>query len=222
MHPSQAELTGDLADYIAEQLPDELRYADPDLKPAKAPGEIDRAVLERLKNALPFAAALRDDLLHDWFGRFITRYLAALVPAALDKPLDLATFRKQLDEGAQLLRHPWSRLAWYQHKSACTLYANGGAYPATPALAQALCEQRIHANQEDQCQRAQPAAGADQRCLIAGNHASAAEHTPMKLQDFHLEVADWSSLTSAARCSTCAKPCSSRAGSTRGTRTRRP
>src|SRR6185437_11852169 len=25
--PSQAELTGDLADYIAEQLPEELRYA---------------------------------------------------------------------------------------------------------------------------------------------------------------------------------------------------
>jgi 50S ribosomal protein L16 3-hydroxylase len=140
--PSQAELTGDLADYIAEQLPEELRYADPDLKPAKATGEIDRAAFERLKQALPFAAALRDDLLRDWFGRFITRYRNAQVPAPLEKPLDAAALAKQLGAGAQLLRHPWSRLAWSRGKSACTLYVSGHAYPATPGLAQQLCEQR--------------------------------------------------------------------------------
>jgi len=140
--PSQAELTGDLADFIAEHLPEELRYADPDLKPATATGEIDRAAIERLKDALPFAAALRDDLLRDWFGRFITRYRNAQIPAPLDKPLAEAALAKQLDAGAQLLRHPWSRLAWSRGKSACTLYASGHAYPATPALAQQLCEQR--------------------------------------------------------------------------------
>jgi len=141
--PSQAELTGDLADYIAEHLPEELRYADPDLKPATAGGEIDRAAIERLKDALPFAAALRDDLLRDWFGRFITRYRSAQAPAAPGKPLTEAALAKQLDAGAQLLRHPWSRLAWSRGKSGCTLYANGQAYPATPALAQQLCEQRM-------------------------------------------------------------------------------
>jgi len=140
--PSQAELTGDLADFIAEHLPEELRYADPDLKPATATGEIDRAAIERLKDALPFAAALRDDMLHDWFGRFITRYRNAQTPAPLEKPLGEAALAKQLDAGAQLLRHPWSRLAWSRGKSACTLYASGHAYPATPALAQQLCEQR--------------------------------------------------------------------------------
>ena len=140
--PSQAELTGDLADHIAEHLPEELRYADPDLKPAKATGEIDRAAIERLKMALPFAAVLRDDMLHDWFGRFITRYRNAQVPAPLEKPLNEAALAKQLAAGAQLLRHPWSRLAWSQGKSGCTLYVSGHAYPATPALAQQLCEQR--------------------------------------------------------------------------------
>ncbi|MFZ0872795.1 MAG: cupin domain-containing protein [Rhodanobacter sp.] len=140
--PSQAELTGDLADHIAEHLPEELRYADPDLKPAKATGEIDRATIERLRTALPFAAALSDDMLRDWFGRFITRYRNAQVPAALDKPLDAATFAKQLKAGAQLLRHPWSRLAWSRGKSAGTLYVSGHAYPATPSQAQQLCEQR--------------------------------------------------------------------------------
>lgn len=140
--PSQAELTGDLADHIAEHLPEELRYADPDLKPAKAAGEIDRAAIDRLRTALPFAAALNDDMLRDWFGCFITRYRNAQVPASLDKPLNDAALAKQLDAGAQLLRHPWSRLAWSRGKSSCTLYVSGQAYPATPALAQQLCEQR--------------------------------------------------------------------------------
>lgn len=140
--PSQAELTGDLADYIAEQLPDELRYADPDLKPAKATGEIDRAALERLKETLPFAAALREDPLRDWFGRFITRYRNAQTPAPLEKPLGADKFATKLVTGARLLRHPWSRLAWSRGKTGCMLYACGEAYPATPALAQQLCEQR--------------------------------------------------------------------------------
>lgn len=140
--PSQAELTGDLADHIAERLPEELRYADPDLTPAKAIGEIDRAAIERLKAALPFAAALDDAMLRDWFGRFITRYRNAQVPAALDKPMSEAAFDRQLDNLPTLLRHPWSRMAWTRAKSGCTLFVSGHAYPATPALARQLCEQR--------------------------------------------------------------------------------
>lgn len=140
--PSQAELTGDLADHIAERLPEELRYSDPDLTPAKATGKIDRAAIERLKSALPFASALRDDMLADWFGRFITRYRNAQIAAPLEKTLSEAALAKQLAAGALLLRHPWSRMAWTQSKSSCALYVSGVAYPTTPALAQQLCEQR--------------------------------------------------------------------------------
>ena len=140
--PSQAELTGDLADYIAEQLPEELRYADPDLKPATSTGEIDRAVLERLKQALPFAAALRDEALHDWFGRFITRYRNAQAPAPLAKPIAADTLAAKMAAGAQLLRHPWARMAWNRSKTSGVLYVSGQAYAATPVLAQQLCEQR--------------------------------------------------------------------------------
>ena len=79
--PSQAELTGDLADYLAERLADELRYTDPDLQPAKAIGEIDA----RSDGAPAHRAAVRrrleEDSLRDWFGRFITRYRQAQAPA---------------------------------------------------------------------------------------------------------------------------------------------
>ncbi len=141
--PSQAELTGDLADHIAERLPDDLRYTDADLKPVTHVGEIDRATVTRLRNALPFAAALDDAMLTDWFGRFITRYRTAQVVAPVSKPLSAATLAKKLTPNVQLLRHPWTRLAWSRNRTACTLYANGEAYPAAPTLAQALCAQRM-------------------------------------------------------------------------------
>jgi 50S ribosomal protein L16 3-hydroxylase len=142
--PSQAELTGDLADYLAERLPEEQRFTDPDLTPAKAAGEIDKATLARLKDALPFAAALDDETLRDWFGSFITRYRCAQTPAPLDKPLTEAALQKKFAAGAQLLRHPWSRLAWSRGKSGCMLYACGHAWPATPELATQLCGQRTY------------------------------------------------------------------------------
>lgn len=140
--PSQAELVGDLADYLAEQLPEEQRYADPDLAPVKRTGEIDKDALRRVRAAVPLAATLNDATLLDWFGRFITRYRTAQTPLAPAKPLSEAALIKQFSGGASLLRHPWSRMAWAQVGSRCTLYANGHAYPATVQRAIQLCSQR--------------------------------------------------------------------------------
>jgi 50S ribosomal protein L16 3-hydroxylase len=140
--PSQAELVGDLADYLAEHLPEDMRYTDPDLSPAKRVGEINKAALQRLRTALPTAATLDDATLLDWFGRFITRYRAAQTPAVPDKPLSEAAMMKQLDSGASVLRHPWSRMAWSQRGTHCTLYANGHAYQASTPWAERLCTER--------------------------------------------------------------------------------
>lgn len=140
--PSQAELVGDLADYLAEHLPEEQRYADPDLAPVKQPGKIDPAALTRVRAAVPFAATLDDATLLDWFGRFITRYRSAQAPLPPSKPVSEAALMKQLADGASLLRHPWSRMAWGQHGTHCTLYANGHAYPASASHAAQICGQR--------------------------------------------------------------------------------
>ena len=140
--PSRAELTGDLADYLAERLPDELRYADADLAPAKAIGEIDRAALARVREALPFAAALDDATLTDWFGRFITRYRNAQLPVPPEKELTEAALRKPLDGGASLLRHPWARMAWARGKRGATLFVNGHAYPTSAEWAAKVCSER--------------------------------------------------------------------------------
>lgn len=140
--PSQAELVGDLADYLAEHLPEDMRYADPDLQPAKRAGEIGDDALKRIRLALPFAAGMDKATLIDWFGRFITRYRSAQTPLAPARPLGEAALMKHLAGGSSLLRHPWSRFAWSQQGSRCTLFANGHAYPATSRWAQRLCSHR--------------------------------------------------------------------------------
>ncbi|WP_329740608.1 cupin domain-containing protein [Dyella sp. A6] len=137
--PSQAELTGDLADYLAERLDEDQRYTDPDLAPAKTRGEIDRAALARLRTTLPMAAGLDDATLRDWFGRFITRYRNAQTPAPPNRPLSAAGLLKKLQGGAELLHHPWSRMAWARDRKTAVLFANGQVWPTTPELAGQLC-----------------------------------------------------------------------------------
>jgi len=140
--PSQAELTGDLADYLAERMPEELRYTDADLAPVKRIGEIDTAALNRLRQALPFAAALGRDLLADWFGRFITRYRIAQDTAAPAKATTPAAFDKALDAGATLVRHPFARMAWVRGKKNATLYVSGHPYASSIDLAERLSGER--------------------------------------------------------------------------------
>ncbi|MBB3226782.1 50S ribosomal protein L16 3-hydroxylase [Luteibacter sp. Sphag1AF] len=141
--PSQAELTGDLADFLAERMPEELRYADPDLTPAKHAGEIDLSAINRLRQALPFAVALDRELLADWFGRFITRYRNAQMAAAPAKATTRAALDKALDGGARILRHPYARLAWVRQRKGATLYVSGHGYACPADLAERLCQRRI-------------------------------------------------------------------------------
>ncbi len=137
--PSKAELTGDLADYLAERLSEDERYADPDLQPASRPGEIDAQALRRVRAAVPMTAGLPDPQLLDWFGRFATRYRAAQSPVPADEVLEPAQLMARLAAGDVLIRHPWARLAWGGEGEASWLFACGQAYPAQAATAQTLC-----------------------------------------------------------------------------------
>src|SRR6201991_775855 len=137
--PSKAELTGDLADFIAERLADEDRYTDPDLAPATAVGEIDAAALARVRAAVPTAAILDDDTLADWFGRFITRYRSAQTIAGPARAMTVPALEKHLAAGREFLRHPWARLAWVRHGRHARLFASGHGYDTNTGFARAVC-----------------------------------------------------------------------------------
>lgn len=136
--PSTADLLFDFAGHVADSLPDSLRFADPDLKPAADSGEIDEAALRRARRALgPAAAMLDDDAFAEWFGGFITRYRTAQVPAPRKRPVDRTLLETRLPR-LRLERDPWSRFAWRRQGNHARLYANGDGFDAPLAWARAL------------------------------------------------------------------------------------
>jgi len=136
--PAAGELLFDFAGHVAEALPESLRFADPDLKPAGDAGEIDAAALHRARRAVgPASAALDDDAFADWFGGFITRYHAAQVPAPRKRGVDRASLAERLPR-VVLERDPWTRFAWRRRKRDARLYAAGAAFDAPLGWAREL------------------------------------------------------------------------------------
>ncbi|KGI78184.1 cupin domain-containing protein [Oleiagrimonas soli] len=142
--PAHAELLTDLVDHVAEQLPEQQRYRDPDLRPAPTPGEIDEAALNRLCARLgPAADLLSRDALAEWFGCFITRYRSAQFAAPPARKRSHKQLLNALAAGATFVRHPWTRFAWVRRRGGATLFAAGNAYHCTMSMARWLCSERI-------------------------------------------------------------------------------
>jgi 50S ribosomal protein L16 3-hydroxylase len=142
--PSEAELLLDLSEHIAEGLPEDRRYTDPDLRPAPTPGEIDEAALNRLGAKLgPLADMMPRDELAEWFGRFITRYRSAQFAAPPARRMTRKQLLNALAVGATFMRHPWTRFAWVRRRGGATLFAAGESYRCTLSMARWLCSDRI-------------------------------------------------------------------------------
>lgn len=139
--PAESELLLDLAECLAEKLPETQRYADPDLRPARAPGLIDATALKRVRELLgPMAQRMKSAELALWFGRMITRYRSATVIAGDPKPVSIEQVREQLSGGRAVLRHPFARFAWLEHGTdGAALFAAGNLVYCPRALAEALC-----------------------------------------------------------------------------------
>ena len=129
--PSAAELLGDYCDSLAADAPESLRYADPDLQPAKDGYEIDDAAMHRVVEALRQLRMDDPDRFGDWFGGFITTYRSAVQPAPAETPRPRIEMEWDLAHGASLLRHPWSRMAWrraHAKGAGARLYAGGTSH----------------------------------------------------------------------------------------------
>ena len=123
--PSSAELIGDYLDTLIADADDAMRYHDEDLTVPQDPNEIDARAMERAIEALNALRMNDPDLVGDWFGRFITTYRASgdVMPAP-DTPSRIE-MEWDLQQGARLLRHPFSRFAWRRRSKGATLFCNG-------------------------------------------------------------------------------------------------
>ena len=143
--PSMSELLIDFAETLAEALPDELRFLDPDLAPANGDGEIDEVALERVLGAMPWlrvvpsnkekkkhvgktdgcSGEVGSSLLRTWFPRFITRYRSAHTAMPRARPLPDDAFNRAFAQSAQAVRNPWSRAAWLRAGRGAALFVAG-------------------------------------------------------------------------------------------------
>lgn len=123
--PSAAELLGDFVDTLGADADEALRYGDPDLQPASDPNEIDAAAMDRAVEALNLLRMNDPERLGDWFGRFMTVYRNAgeVLPGGDER--SRIEVEWDLQHGARLWRHPYSRMAWRKAKRAARLYVNG-------------------------------------------------------------------------------------------------
>ncbi len=124
--PSSAELIGDWLDTLIADADEAIRYHDEDLAVPKDPWEIDGRAMERVVEALNALRMNDPDRLGDWFGRFITTYRASndVVPAPGAERSRIEV-EWDLQHGAVLQRHPFSRLAWRRCKGGATLFCSG-------------------------------------------------------------------------------------------------
>jgi 50S ribosomal protein L16 3-hydroxylase len=126
--PSRAELLVDLAEELAASLPEEARYADPDLAEPRDAFEIDDAAFARVDQALSSLASMDAKSRRRWFGRFITRYRSAGEIAPAPKTPGFESALKSLAAGGLLLRHPFSRSAWAKQGKDALLFVDGEAW----------------------------------------------------------------------------------------------
>ncbi|MEL1264640.1 cupin domain-containing protein [Pseudoxanthomonas putridarboris] len=126
--PSSAELISDWLDTLVADADEGIRYHDEDLSPPKDPNEIDADAMKRVVEALNALRMNDPDKLGDWFGRFITTYRASgeVMPAPGQR--SRIEVEWDLQQGALLQRHPFSRLAWRRRQKGATLFCNGVDY----------------------------------------------------------------------------------------------
>lgn len=140
--PSVGELLVDLAHSLAGELDPDWRYGDLDLQPVDNPGQLDAAVVDRVRALLDRALALDDSTLGNWFARVVTSPKVEFAAQALDHPFTAQTLGAELSAGEPLERNPGSRLAYRAEETGLQLYVDGqghGLDPGLDGLVRLLC-----------------------------------------------------------------------------------
>lgn len=113
-------------EYIG-QLVSEFFYQDPDLKATSRPGLIDNQARDRIREII-HSMPQADDLIDDWFGRFITEPMRGSGPYLPDKPMNALDFEQAMEEQGVCYRSEDTRFAYYDNEDGFRLYINGDVY----------------------------------------------------------------------------------------------
>ncbi|NIM01312.1 MAG: cupin domain-containing protein [Acidobacteria bacterium] len=124
--PQQKELAAAFGADLTERADAGLRYADPDLTAREEPGEIDGAMLRRVRAVLD-GIDRGDDALAGWFGRFATEPKRERPDPEGDLEWTPARLREAwTDPGFLLERAAPARFAHYRHADGSVSLFVGG------------------------------------------------------------------------------------------------
>ncbi len=126
--PSHAELVAGFLQRVVMGVDQGRLYADPDLAPARAPGEIAPTAIARMRAIVAGAtAAVRGPDFARFLGERLTEPRAEVV--AHPRKLTRAKVRQRLRGGATLVRRPGARLAYVTRPDGgAELFADGRAW----------------------------------------------------------------------------------------------
>ncbi|MGI9273391.1 MAG: JmjC domain-containing protein, partial [Endozoicomonas sp.] len=138
--PSHKEILMHFTDFLADQLPEHLRYSDPDQEEVKSTGEIDDRAIDRLQVILQQYLGNRE-LIDQWFGEQMTQ------PKYSQQSEDACQNWDELLEGysdCYLLVEAGARFAYRDAGQGFRLFADGESYlcpsDETRMLGQRLCQ----------------------------------------------------------------------------------
>ena len=140
--PSRAELVEHWSEHLVDAMPDEDRYADPDLKRQDHPGEIAASAINRLHGLVLEALSDRTAFAR-WFGAYSSQPKYADTDWQPEEPADVNMARALIAAQVPLCRNPASRFAFMaQADDAVTLFVDGQSFDCVgdgAVLARALC-----------------------------------------------------------------------------------
>ncbi len=145
--PSHRDILLDFSESIAEELSDEVRYADPDLVPQINPGQITPEAVKSVQNIIRQYAEDYDGLAQ-WFGCYMTspKYQDEETP---QEEHHLADVRQHIASGGRLIRNEGSRFAFQEHGKILWVFVDGRQYICSELmtdLVKTLCAERTLEN----------------------------------------------------------------------------
>ena len=140
--PSRSELIGYWADDLIADLPDDDRYADPDLQKPKNPGEIGGDAIDRLHAMVTEKLTDREAFVR-WFGEYSSTPKYPDLDWRPEEPISIEQFRKMITTGTKLTRNPASRFSFIAaNKKTALLFIDGQTMECSNDLAQFLCSNK--------------------------------------------------------------------------------
>ena len=126
--PSRGDLIAGWSEHLLDEMQDDDRYADPDLRAQENPGEIGAEAIARL-HSMVTGKMLDRDSFACWFGRYVSGPKYPDLDWRPEAPVTVEEMRERLARDPHLRRNPASRFSFIRREAGpLLLFADGECF----------------------------------------------------------------------------------------------